>query len=210
MKQTAKYLIAAILTITLTATIEAMGASPKQATVLACDMTIEENLATPEVPTKASSAVIRHMSRIAKVFEKHGLNVRYMRRGEVIVVSVPADMLFMPNETSLSTSAPSVLSAFTSIVRLPDLYKVLLVSHTDDSGSETYADYITEERSNAVDDYFQNELSNQKLNIVPYGMGADEPLNANTSIGGRQANRRVEFYIIPEQQLVEMARANKL
>jgi flagellar motor protein MotB len=45
---------------------------------------------------------------------------------------------------------------------------------------------------------------------VPYGVGFDEPRASNNSIAGRQSNRRVEFYIIPEKQTVEMAKSGKL
>ena len=210
MKKLTRLLIPTLAAIAITVAPAAMGASPKQAASDPTEMTIDENVATPAVPNKASAAIIRHMNRMAAVFEKHGLEVRRMRKGEVIVVVVPDDKLFMPNETDLSPSAHTVLSAFNSIVKLPALYKVLIVSHTDNTGSETYADQLTEDRANAVDEYFERAFPNAKLNIVPYGMGLEAPRSANTSIGGRQANRRTEIYIIPEQQTVDMARANKL
>jgi outer membrane protein OmpA-like peptidoglycan-associated protein len=68
---------------------------------------------------------------------------------------------------------------------------------------------LTEERSNAIDDYFSETLGDD-INLVPYGVGFDEPRSSNNSIAGRQANRRVEFYIIPEKETVEMAKSGKL
>jgi outer membrane protein OmpA-like peptidoglycan-associated protein len=173
------------------------------------DMTIEENIATPTVPSKASNAIVRHMDRIGKTFTKHGLEVKMARKGEVICVILPSDDLFAPNETELKPEATKILSAFNALLKLPTLYKLLLVVHSDDAGTENYSNILTENRSNAIDDYF-NETLGDNLNLVPYGMGFDEPRASNNSIAGRKQNRRVEVYIIPEKQTVEMAKSGKL
>jgi outer membrane protein OmpA-like peptidoglycan-associated protein len=173
------------------------------------DMTIAENLATPAVPNKASNAIIRHMDRIGKTFSKHGLEVKTARKGEVIDVIIPCDDLFNPNEAELKADAHRLLSAFNALLKLPTLYKMLVVVHSDDAGSEAYSVSLTEERSNAIDDYF-SESFGDSINLVPYGVGFDEPRASNNSIAGRQSNRRVEFYIIPEKQTVEMAKSGKL
>ncbi len=173
------------------------------------DMTIDENIATPAVPSKASNAIIRHMDRIGKTFTKHGLEVKTLRKGEVICVLLPCDELFKPNETELKPEASKVLSAFNALLKLPTLYKILAVVHSDDAGDEAYSDSLTEARSNAIDDYF-NETVSDNLNFVPYGVGFDDPIASNNSIAGRKANRRVEIYIIPEKQTVEMAKSGKL
>lgn len=173
------------------------------------DMTIEENIATPAVPSKASNAIVRHMDRIGKTFTKHGLEVKMARKGEVICVILPSDDLFAPNETELKPEATKILSAFNALLKLPTLYKLLVVVHSDDAGAENYSNILTENRSNAIDDYF-NETLGDNLNLVPYGMGFDEPRASNNSIAGRKQNRRVEVYIIPEKQTVEMAKSGKL
>jgi outer membrane protein OmpA-like peptidoglycan-associated protein len=173
------------------------------------DMTIEENIATPAVPSKASNAIIRHMDRIGKTFTKHGLEVKMARKGEVLSVILPCDDLFAPNETELKSDASKLLSAFNALLKLPTLYKLLVVVHSDDAGDEAYSDRLTEERSNAIDEYFSETLGDN-LNLVPYGVGFDDPCASNNSIAGRKANRRVEVYIIPEKQTVEMAKSGKL
>lgn len=173
------------------------------------DMTIEENIASPAVPNKASNAIIRHMDRIGKTFSKHGLEVKMVRKGEVLCVILPSDDLFAPNETELKVDASKTLSAFNALLKLPTLYKLLVVVHSDDAGDVKYSETLTEARSNAIDDYYSTALGDD-LNLVPYGMGLDEPRASNNSIAGRKQNRRVEIYIIPEKQTVEMAKSGKL
>ena len=47
---------------------------------------------------------------------------------------------------------------------------------------------------------------NSEANVIPYGIGFDEPLFDNHSIVNRSRNRRIEIYIIPTQQLIDMAK----
>lgn len=179
--------------------------------VIPAELTIEENIAYPSAPAKASSALIRHMDRIASVFEKHGLTVKRYRKGEVIDIVVPAEMLFAPNEMVLSPNASKILVAFRKILELPSMYRMLVVVHTDNTGSEEYADAITEARANAIDEYLEKQNGGKEINLIPYGVGNDEPLAPdNNSIVNRNRNRRVEFYIIPEQQTIDQARTGKL
>lgn len=174
------------------------------------ELTIDENLATPEVPAKASATVNRHMQRIGAVYTKHGLEVKPYRKGEVLQVIVPCQSLFQPNDTVLAPRASRVLNAFKDLVKLPDLYKILIVVHSDNTGSQQYADELTVARANAIDNYFISLFPTAQLNLIPYGVGNDEPRTDNRSIGARESNRRVDFYIIPEKRTVEMARSNKL
>lgn len=173
-------------------------------------LTLSENLATPIVPSKSSNAIIRHMEKIAAAFNKHGLKTTSLRKGEVIKVSVPCDDLFLPNDTVLLPSAYKILNAFNAIVRLPHSYKMLIVVNSDNTGSEKYLDALTESRANAIEDYFYDNILSNDLNIVPYWLGDEEPVAPNNSIAGRAANRRADFYIIPETQTLQMARSGKL
>lgn len=173
-------------------------------------MTLEENIATPAVPAKAKNAIVRHMERIGKTFAKQGIDVRYHRKGEVVEITIPCSQLFDANSTTLSHGAGKILRAFDALIKLPQLYKMIVVVHSDNTGSEQYSEQLTEERSEAIDDYMCDTHKGLTLNLIPYGLGDDEPRASNNSIAGRAANRRVEFYIVPEKQTIEMARSGKL
>lgn len=177
---------------------------------LPVDMTIDENLASPAVPTSASSAVARHMDRIAKVFSKYNLEVKRLRQDEIVDVVVPCSMLFDPNSTTLAPRAAKLLGGFASLLKLPESYKILVVVHSDSAGSDKYSERLTEARADAIDEFFTSLATDVDPNVIPYGIGNDEPRADNHSIGGREANRRVDFYIIPERKTVDLARQNKL
>lgn len=174
------------------------------------DMTLAENLAQPVVPQKAAPSIIRHIERIGKTFAKQGVEVKYIRKGEVADIIIPCDKLFGANATELLPTAYKYLSAFNALVKLPSLYKIVVVVNSDDSGSESYLEMLTEERAATIEDYFVTAFPGVEVNIIPYGMGGEEPRTSNNSIAGRASNRRVDFYIIPEAKTIDMARSGKL
>lgn len=203
-----------ILTVVVTAFVACPAqTSHAQATAESFDAdnaTIDEQITQVPVPDKALQPLIRHIDKIEAVYKRHGLETRKERRGDVLTVIIPADALFGVNETMLSAGAPRVLEAFRDLIKQPRLYRILVVVYSDDTGSDDFANTFTETRANAIDDYYADHYGDIDLNIIPYGVGKDDPLVPNTSIVNRSCNRRVEFTIIPEKQLVEQARANKL
>ncbi len=172
--------------------------------------TAEQNIANPPVPPKASASIIRHMDGLAKTLGRHNFDVRKTRKGEVLRVIITSDRLFDSNATSLKTSAKPILNAFEALVKRPELYKLVILGHTDDTGDEIYSDNLSEVRANAVDEFFEDMVPGSQCNVIPYGMGYDEPLNPNNSIENRRKNRRIEIYIIPTQTLIDVARKGKL
>lgn len=172
--------------------------------------TLKENIATPEVPKKYSPAIQRHMGNNANQFARHNLEVAMHRKNEVYSIIIPCDTLFKPNDDELRTHAPYYLNAFKELLREPTSYKILVVVYSDNTGSEQYCDDLTERRANAIADYFDELAGDVETNITPYGMGAEEPRSANTSVKNRRRNRRVEIYVVPEDNVIKRARTGTL
>ena len=172
--------------------------------------TLKENIATPEVPKKYSPAIQRHMGNNANQFARHNLEVAMHRKNEVYSIIIPCDTLFKPNDDELRTHAPYYLNAFKELLRKPTSYKILVVVYSDNTGSEQYCDNLTERRANAIADYFDELAGDVETNITPYGMGAEEPRSANTSVKNRRRNRRVEIYVVPEDNVIKRARTGTL
>lgn len=136
---------------------------------------------------------------------KDGCSVENYRNKEVLLITIPARLLFAPNETLLSDKAGSMLSPLKRYLKTPDMYRVLLVMHTDNTGSEAYRDEITEERVESIFEWFENEGCNTNY-LYPYAMGDDVPLVRNDSQKNRDANRRLEIYLMPGERMVEQAK----
>lgn len=172
------------------------------------DMDFEPNLATPVVGAKEKPAIRKNILKVANSL-KGKFTVDLMREDEVFVVSIPAEDLFLPNDTLLNSGASRILSGLTAILADPMAYKIVLAMHTDDTGSETYREYLSTARLNSVYDWFMNEIDSGRLNerqlIIPFAMGGLMPVQPNDTRSHRNENRRLEVYFIPGPSLIKAA-----
>lgn len=135
--------------------------------------------------------------------------VESYRNKEVLLITIPAHLLFGPNETELLPTAGEYLAPIKRYLRDTDTYRVLLVMHTDNTGSDEYRDIITEERVDSVFDWFDQPGVNTKY-LFSYAMSDDMPLVPNTSMNNRDKNRRLEIYLMPGKKMVEQAKSGRI
>lgn len=171
-----------------------------------------ENITTPRPQPKAKGlADLRaHMKAIEASLAKHGMAVDLERDDEVVVVTIPCEKLFAPNERELKPTGGKYLRPFLDFMKYPTMYKVLVAVYSDNIGEEAYLDDLTGDRAAAIAEFLKQESRTQGRSLVPYGMAADDPVEANDSFRGRAANRRAEIFIVPEWQMLDMARSGKL
>ena len=171
----------------------------------ALELTFAQNLERPDVPRRAEQFVRVHMDQVRRNLIKNGLEANTLRNGEVLQVTVPCEQLFATSSVELKPSASELLSKLSIIFRDPAKYKLIVAVHTDDTGDDLYADSISAARANAIDDGLWQLAGEKETNVIPYGIGKDEPLVPNTSRNNRARNRRVEFFIVPDQGLIELS-----
>lgn len=137
--------------------------------------------------------------------------VETMRGREVLVITIPADRLFMPNDTVLREDAAQWLQPLRRYTRRPDMYRMLLVMHSDDTGSEEYTDHLTLSRVDAVFDWMHEQGWDTRY-VFPSASGSSDPRQGidNTSMTNRAANRRLEIFLIPGKGMIEMARNGRI
>lgn len=143
--------------------------------------------------------------------KKNGCNIETMRSGEVIIITIPTDLLFLPNERTLIDDCDNLLSPIQRYLKTPDFYRVLLVMHTDDTGSETYTDELSLDRVDAVFDWFETHNTNTTY-LFPTASGASEPLfgTKNNTVKNRAKNRRLEIYLIPGEEMLRQAKLGRI
>lgn len=138
-----------------------------------------------------------------------GCSVENYRNKEVLLITIPARLLFAPNETLLNDKASEYLSPFKRYLRHPDTYRVLLVMHTDNTGSDQYRDEITEERVESIFEYFDEQGCDTSF-LFPYAMSDEMPIYENDSQKNRDANRRLEIYLMPGTKMLEQAKKGRI
>lgn len=135
--------------------------------------------------------------------------VETYRNKEVLLITIPASKLFAPNEVEVRKDATSMLAPLKRYLKDPDMYRVLLVMHTDNTGSEKYREHITEERSAALFDWFVKEGCDTRY-LFSYAYGDEMPLVENNSMDNRAQNRRLEVYLVPGKKMLEQAKKGRI
>lgn len=205
MRQLRSLLLASAISAVCVATALAGPADPPAAEPDALEMSIEDNLETPAVPKKATTYVRTAMDQLRRSMLKKGYTATLLRNGEVLEITIPCSELFASCATELKPAGIKRLEGLGSLAADNDKYKLLIAAHSDNTGDEMYADSITAARANAIDDLLWQLSGRSDTNTVPYGLGSDEPLKPNTSRAGREANRRVEIYVVPDWGLLQAA-----
>lgn len=131
------------------------------------------------------------------------------RNKEVTLITIPARALFAPNSTELLPEAKTYLNPIKRYMKDPDMFRVLLVMHTDNTGSMKYRDNITAERVYAVTAWFEDQGADTSYTFS-YAYGDGTPIVPNTSVENRDKNRRLEIYLMPGEKMLEKATQGKI
>ncbi|MGB9418184.1 MAG: OmpA family protein, partial [Acidobacteriaceae bacterium] len=112
-------------------------------------------------------------------------------RGLVVNLS---DVLFATARYDLKQETQLKLARIAGIfLAHPDL-RVQVEGYTDNVGSETYNQKLSEQRASTVQSFLiQQGLSPQNVSAIGYGM--TNPVADNSTAAGRQQNRRVELVV---------------
>ncbi len=88
-----------------------------------------------------------------------------------------------------------------SLLSNPDL-QIEIGGYTDNIGAETHNRNLSRKRADVVKDFLVSKgIASDHLVVVGYG--ESNPIAANRTFEGRAANNRIEFRVIPEQNLTQ-------
>lgn len=137
-----------------------------------------------------------------------GAIVSTIRNGEVLKISIPASVLFIPNDTVLAADAELSLRPILTFMRR-DLTDLLITGHSDNTGSKAYIEMVSRARASAVEAWFRhNGVTDAEMGT--YYFGDQQPLYDNDSMETRAKNRRITFYLIPNQEMIKQAKRKRL
>ncbi|MVV51972.1 OmpA family protein [Pseudomonas sp. PB120] len=131
-------------------------------------------------------------------------NLKVERRENVLVVIAPVEGSFNPDRPAMLL--PVTLGPFTRVAKILEVdpqTAVLVLGHSDTSGSAPANVKLSQERAQAVAAIFR--LSGlQRDRLMLRGMGGEAPRAANDSVEGRALNRRVELLVTPQNTMVAL------
>jgi len=154
----------------------------------------------------ATGAIIgRQMDKQAAEIENTVPDAKVERVGEGIIVEFSSNVLFGFDQSNLTADAQPTLDKLVDILnKYPDT-DIELQGHTDNTGSESYNQTLSERRARSVDNYLEKKgIPAKRIKIK--GFGETIPKYDNAEESGRAQNRRVEFLITANEKMVTEAK----
>ena len=149
----------------------------------------------------ATGAVIGHkMDKQAEAIKNTVPDAKVERVGEGIVVEFSSNILFGFDKSLLSYDAKANLDKLVTVLNEYKDTDIELQGHTDNKGSESYNQNLSEKRAETVSGYLAAKgINSSRLNIK--GFGESAPKYDNDTETGRTQNRRVEFLITANEKM---------
>jgi outer membrane protein OmpA-like peptidoglycan-associated protein len=152
-----------------------------------------------------AGAIIGHqMDKQAKEIEREVPNAEVERQGEGIIVTFNSNVLFGFDRSDLTTQAKSTVNDLYTILEKYPNENVLVIGHTDNVGTDSYNQKLSERRASSVANYLIT-LGIDQGRITTKGMGETDPKVANDTEAHRAENRRVEFVLTANAQMKQEA-----
>lgn len=148
----------------------------------------------------AAGAVIgRRMDNQARDLDRDLEGAEVERVGEGIAVTFESGILFpFDSETLLPAGRSNLQDLARSLQNYPGT-EVLIVGHTDATGSDSYNMALSQRRAESAASYLAAQ-GISRSRIRTQGRGEVEPIASNDSESGRQQNRRVEVAIFASEE----------
>jgi outer membrane protein OmpA-like peptidoglycan-associated protein len=127
------------------------------------------------------------------------------REGEGIIVKFDSGILFDVNDAAIKADAQTNLKNLAASLQKSPETNVLVIGHTDNTGTEAYNVDLSVHRAASVKNYLmENDIDKSRLKID--GRGETEPIADNNTPDGRAQNRRVEIVIVANEKMKKEAR----
>jgi outer membrane protein OmpA-like peptidoglycan-associated protein len=148
----------------------------------------------------AGAFIGRKMDRQAEEIKNSIPNAEVIREGEGIVVKFNSGILFDLNQAELKANArTNIENLAISLKNNPDT-DILIVGHTDASGTDEYNLKLSERRATSVKSLIESKgILSSRLSTE--GRGEAEAIADNETEAGRALNRRVEIVIVANEKM---------
>ncbi|MDO5608423.1 MAG: OmpA family protein [Capnocytophaga sp.] len=155
----------------------------------------------------AAGAVIgNQMDKQAKKIEEEipGAEVKRVDDGIIVTFDENSGVYFDTNKSDVNAASQATLNKLVSVLQEYPETNVVVVGHTDSTGSDTYNMTLSEKRAKSVTNYFiQKGLTASRFTTQWFGESQPEYDNATPE--GRAKNRRVNVVIVPNETMKAQA-----
>ena len=129
-------------------------------------------------------------------------------KGDASALNVNSDVLFEFDKDTLNAQAQKTLdSVVAELKKSASGQEVTIEGHTDDEGSDSYNQDLSERRAEAVRKAIEPQLGGTGITLKTQGFGETQPILPNRDASGQaiaknqEKNRRVSFSYTPVQDM---------
>ena len=149
-----------------------------------------------KMQNKAEELAQIENAKVETVTDSNGL--------EAIKVTFASGILFPTNGISLSDASKGDLSEFASMMSDMQNTDIVIYGHTDNTGTSEVNDRISRQRAEAVRAYLVSRgIAASRMSAS--GLSYSDPVADNSTAEGRAQNRRVEIYVMANEDMVAAA-----
>ncbi len=116
-----------------------------------------------------------------------------------IVLTLPENLWASSRSSTFRPQTDGKLTSLGEILARNADYRIMIESHTDNSGTPAQIQTVTDRRSFAVAEKFA-AIGVEEGRIVAKGLGASIPVAPNTTNANRAKNRRIQVILMPPNQ----------
>lgn len=164
----------------------------------------DENTQTRQLPNQDFNYSYYYVDNISVVKSKPLIEVpihsnellnNKIKAGEIIVLK---NIFFDLNKSELLPLSYVALMDLIDLMNTKPNLRIEIRGHTDNQGNKEYNQELSFKRAKSVVDYLIAQGGIQHTRLEFKGLGDTLPCSSNTSLEGRQQNRRVEFRVLSE------------
>lgn len=131
---------------------------------------------------------------LAQKLRSTGVSVT--RVGNNIILNMPGNVTFATNSYNINANFYDVLNSVAIVLKKYDKTLIDVTGYTDSTGSADYNMKLSQQRANSVAQYLVSQGTDSRRFLVN-GAGENNPIATNSTVAGREQNRRVEIKLTP-------------
>lgn len=153
----------------------------------------------------AGNVIGRNMDKQAKEIKETLPGAEVERVGEGIKVTMKENMVnFGFDSSNLTSAAMANLDKLAEVLKNNPDTNINIYGHTDSKGTDEYNLSLSDRRAAAVKAYLVSKgIASSRIHTM--GVGEKEPIASNDTEAGRAQNRRVEFAITANENMIKDA-----
>lgn len=153
----------------------------------------------------AGGLIGKKMDKQAAEIERTVAGAEVIKADEGIIVKFDSGILFDFDKTDLKADAKTNIAKLVDNLNSNPNTDILVIGHTDNKGTDTYNQGLSERRAKSVKSYAVSQgLAGKRIKTE--GKSFHEPIADNNTEAGRAENRRVEIVIVANDKMRKEAK----